>query len=56
MFSDALEYAYHIALSVYTARAMRLMLGICDDFGQAYAVSDNDKQYIYIYIYIYLWV
>ena len=40
----ALAYADDIALSAPTTRAMRLMLGICDDFAQAYAIVFNAKK------------
>ena len=40
----ALAYADDIALLAPSTRAMRLMLGICDDFAQEYAIVVNDKK------------
>ena len=44
VFVDALAYAYDITLLASTTRAMRLMLGICDDFTQEYAIVFNAKK------------
>ena len=41
----ALAYADDIALLASSTRAMRLMLGICDDFAQEYAIIFNAKKY-----------
>ena len=40
----ALAYADDIALLAPTTLAMRLMLGICDDFAQQYAIVFNAKK------------
>ena len=40
----ALTYADDIALLAPTTWAMRLMLGICDDFAQEYAIVFNAKK------------
>ena len=40
----SLAYADDIALLAPTTRAMRLMLGIRDDFAQEYAIISNDKK------------
>ena len=44
VFVGALAYADDIALLAPTTRAMRLMLGICDDFAQEYAIVFNAKK------------
>ena len=43
-FVDALAYADHIAWLAPTTRAMPLMIGICDDFAQEYAIVFNAKK------------
>ena len=40
----ALAYADDIALLAKTTRAMRLMVDICDDFAQEYAIVFNAKK------------
>ena len=44
VFVDALAYADDIAFLASTTRAMRLMLGMCDYFGQEYAIVFNAKK------------
>ena len=39
-----IAYADDIALLAPTTRAMRLMLGICDDFAQEHAIVFNAKE------------
>ena len=41
---SALAYADNIALLASTTPAMRLMLGICDDFAQEYSIVFNAKK------------
>ena len=50
VFVDALAYADIIALLAPTTRAMRLMLGICYDFAQEYAIVFNAKKSKYIWV------
>ena len=45
VFVGALAYADDIALLAPTTRYMHLMLGICDDFAQEYAIVFNAKKY-----------
>ena len=44
VFVGALAYADDIALLAPTTRAIRLMLGICNDFAQEYAIGFNAKK------------
>ena len=44
VFVGALAYADNIALFAQTTRAMRFMLGICDDFAQEHVIGFNAKK------------
>ena len=46
----ALAHADDIALLAPTTRAMRLMLGICDDFAQEYVIVFNVKKSKFLWV------